>query len=104
VPQEEQLRVAVRDDGDRSSVVVEGEIDVTNAVEFETALLDAVASARTALTVDLRGVGFLGSEGIRGLIRAHRIACGRDVEWTVAAAPIARRALETAGLDDWLKP
>ena len=54
------------------------------------------------VSVDLRGVEYLGSEAIRGLITAQRLASDREVEWVVATAPIARRALETAGLDDWL--
>ena len=102
MPDAELLRVATRDGQGTSEVTVTGEVDVTNAGDFERALVDAVDRADAVVTLDLRGVDYLGSDGVRGLMHAHRLASERGVRWEVSASEIVHRALETAGLGDWL--
>jgi anti-anti-sigma factor len=102
VPDEELLGIATRDEDGAATVAFTGEVDVTNAAEFKQGLVGAVAAARTAVTVDLRGVDYLGSEGMRCLMHAQRLAAERGLQWGVASSEIVQRALETAGLDEWL--
>jgi anti-anti-sigma factor len=53
-----------------TTVVVTGEIDMSSADAFRAALLDAVRSGAERVDIDLHGVGFMGSEGVRALVDA----------------------------------
>jgi anti-anti-sigma factor len=48
-------------------VTVTGEVDASNAAEFCVALLDAARAARPPLEVDLAGVTFMDSTGVRAI-------------------------------------
>jgi anti-anti-sigma factor len=74
VPEEELLQVIITTTADALEVVAKGEVDLTNASEFETALRDGVLSANGRVRVDLSAVEYLGSEGIRALVKASRLA------------------------------
>ena len=99
-----ELRFTTTSRAGARTVAVVGEVDLTNATEFERVLGEAVAGAGSAVVVDLTGVDYLGSEGIRSLVRVHRAAVDLGVAWQVSPSPIVRRALEVAGLDPWLTP
>jgi anti-anti-sigma factor len=96
-------RVASAADVPGTSFVAHGDIDVTTAADFERGLLDAVAAAGRRVHIDLTDVEYLGSEGIRCLVKAHRTADELDVEWHLSTSTIVRRAMETAGLSAWLE-
>ena len=86
-----------------------GEVDLASANAFEDELLEALHSAapdeRVArFTVDLTGVSYLGSDGIRALVRAHRAAAGMGTEWRVEPSQIVGVALRAAGLGQWTEP
>jgi anti-sigma B factor antagonist/stage II sporulation protein AA (anti-sigma F factor antagonist) len=63
----------------------DGRIDLSNADVFKDALLGAVAAARTAVVLDLSGIEYLSSAGLRSLIIASKTATGRGVTLGVAA-------------------
>jgi anti-sigma B factor antagonist len=80
-------------------VSLEGELDLYNAEDVRSALLDACASEPKVLVVDLEAVRFIDSTALGVLIEARsRMA---DHEGFRLAAPglEARRALEVSGLD-----
>jgi anti-sigma B factor antagonist len=60
--------------GDDGSVTLEvsGEVDMSNAAELETALDDAFTAAAGRLVVDLGGLEFIDSTGLRSLLRFHQ--------------------------------
>lgn len=89
------FHVAVDTDAEPPCVAVWGELDLATVVPFRDALLEAIATGARELTVDLSHVAFMGSIGIRELIRVHR-----DVERIELRSPngIVRRALQTAVL------
>lgn len=80
-----RLHVERRPDGP-TVVTVSGEIDLTNADQLDRCLDDAAEQARD-LVVDLSGVTYLDSQGLRvllGLVERHQVAglrltvvCGR---------------------------
>ena len=78
-------------------VTVWGEIDLATVAPFRDALAEAIDTGTSTIVVDLRRVSFMGSTGIRELIRAHN-ATSR-IELRVAPG-IVRRALDTAVLPD----
>lgn len=84
-------------------VVVRGEIDMSTADRFAAALRSATESGMRTVRVDLGGVEFFGSEGVRELVAAQRNAGEAGVEVTVSAASgITRRVLGIVGLQSLL--
>lgn len=82
----------------------EGEIDLVNAHELAAALADAAAFGG-ALTVDLTGVPFMDSTGLRALIetRERLAAAGRPpLLVRVQEGGSVARLLELVGLRDLL--
>lgn len=86
--------------GDRVTVVVTGEVDMSTAdAMFEAATPDHVKAA----TLDLTQVTFFDSAAIHTLIRLNEQFPGA---LTVIASPQVRRVLDISGLSGqaWLKP
>jgi anti-sigma B factor antagonist len=68
--------------GDRTVVVVGGEIDVYTAPKLREQLIDLVSSGQYHLVVDMEGVEFLDSTGLGVLVGAHegslRLVCTQE--------------------------
>ena len=81
-----------------SRVIVTGEVDLAVEEPF-VAEVDSVAAARdggTAVVLDLRGVTFLDSSGVRALIRLRQ-RHGERLRLGELSTPV-RRVLEITGL------
>lgn len=93
---EPSLSIAQTDGG----IAVSGEIDahtaprVTDAIEaFDGPVLD----------LDMSGVNFVDSSGLRVLVQAHQRLAGAGRELRlVAASPAVKRLLEISGVDEYL--
>lgn len=82
------LSLSTRDEGDRTVVVVAGEIDVYTAPKLREQLVELVNAGRYHLIVDMEGVEFLDSTGLGVLVgglkrvRAHdgslRLVCNQE--------------------------
>jgi anti-anti-sigma factor len=80
-----------------SILVVDGEIDLSNADEFEQELRAVAGAPR--LIVDLTLCTYIDSSGLNALVRAtHRP--GDEGAFAVVAGPETRRILEIAGLEE----
>jgi anti-sigma B factor antagonist len=55
-------------------VAASGEIDITNAAELRTALVEATADGHSTLVVDMTGTRFCDSAGLHVLVHAHKRA------------------------------
>jgi anti-sigma B factor antagonist len=77
--------------GDVPVVVTPGDIDITNAAAFRTALLEAAGRAKT-LVVDMSRTEFCDTAGIHALVAAHKQAAddGREVRLVVTSAAVLR--------------
>ena len=62
------LSLSTRTEGDRTVVVVGGEIDVYTAPKLREQLIDLVSSGQYHLVVDMEGVDFLDSTGLGVLV------------------------------------
>lgn len=93
---EDQLVITPTDHG----FAVSGEIDAHTAPSLATAM---AAADRTDLTLDLAGVEFIDSSGLRVLIEAHRRASdtGGALRLTKPSDSV-RRLLDISGLDEYL--
>ena len=76
------------------------EIDITNAPELRTALLEAAAHGHGTLVVDMTRTRFCDSSGLHTLLAAHKRAQAEDGELLLAitAAPVLR-VLALTGID-----
>jgi len=85
---------------DATIVTVIGEVDLANAAELRTVLIDVLATTPdTHLVVDLSGVGFLDSTGIGVMVGAHkRVTTAGGRFSAVVATPVVRKVLQTTGL------
>lgn len=68
------LTVTVRSiNGQHAEVAVAGEIDMSTETQLRTSLVDVVEQGAKDIVVDLAGVTFLDSSGLRGLIEVIRM-------------------------------
>ena len=101
----ETLQSSVRHEEDRVTVRLEGEIDCSNCDELTQILHKAVNDAPLNVVVDLGGVTFMDSSGLRCLLQAAEYASGRDGQLVVErASGIVRRVLALTGADEALMP
>jgi len=82
------------------TVAVSGEVELLTCAPFRDALREAAAAARDVIVVDCARLTFIGSTGIREIVRTLAEVDCIEVHH---AAPIVRRALETAGLGSNLR-
>ena len=94
----EATRLDLTDDVDGALVLV-GEIDSYTA----PALAERLANEPKVLVVDLAGVTFIDSSGLRILVEAHQARIASDASFTLRSPSAAvQRLLEISGLSSHL--
>jgi anti-sigma B factor antagonist len=98
-----ELGIDTRQGGDATVVALAGEFDLAGVEEFEEELKKLEASEPAVLVVDLNGLRFMDSSGLRALVMADQRAkhAGRRLA-IVPGPPIVRRVFEITQLDDRL--
>jgi anti-sigma B factor antagonist len=98
----EPFRVEERRDGDRAVLALHGELDLATIGDVRERLL-ALQARRTPLVLDLDGLTFMDSTGIRLVLQAAQEAerSGWEFSITRGSRPV-RRVFEAAGLHDRL--
>jgi len=94
------LSVETRWHGDAATVLLNGELDLSTASEVESALAGAEEKAPGLLVLDLRGLAFMDSTGLRVVLAADGRARrdGRKLE-VVPGPPQVHRVFRIALLD-----
>ena len=91
--------IEVSEEAGSVTVTAVGEIDVATAPEVERQLLEHI-EAGAAVTLDLHGVSFIDSSGLRALVTARQRAEETSVPFTLAGrSPAVERLLQVTGLD-----
>ena len=99
-PSEGPLQVTSEQSEDTYRVVAAGELDLSTSPGLEVALLGAFDSDKQQITVDLTGIDFLDSSGLKVIVEAaRRDSTGR---LSIAASDAVRRVIELSGLGDRL--
>jgi anti-sigma B factor antagonist len=98
----EPFRMDERRDGDRTVLLLHGELDLATIDRVRTRL-EALEAGGTAVVLDLEGLSFMDSTGIRLVLQAAQDAerTGWDFSLTRGSYAV-RRVFEAAGLDDRL--
>jgi anti-sigma B factor antagonist len=90
---------SVKRNGDAVVVSLAGELDLYNAHEVRSALLDECARSPERLVVDLSRVEFIDSTALGVLIEARAKLANRRAFLIAAPRVETRRTLEISGLD-----
>lgn len=94
----ERLSLVVQP-GPRAVITAAGELDPATAPQLDRVIADARADGATELVIDLAGVTFVDSSGLRSLIAAHKLTQPLPL---VVRRPSAfvTQLLEITGLDE----
>ncbi len=77
-------KLGLKRDGDTATINVTGEIDLSNAASLRSAIVDKVGDA-TAVVLELGGISYLDSQGIRLIYQLAQKFTARGIELTVVA-------------------
>jgi anti-anti-sigma factor len=93
--------LAVTHDEDLVVVALTGEIDLSNASELETAILEAVPNGASGLVLDASQLGYLDSSGVRLLLSVAGRLSWRGQSFALASpeGSRCRRVLSLAGVE-----
>ncbi len=91
--------------GEPRDVQVRGEIDLATAPELEARVLQAFDGGPSSIVLDLDGLTFIDSSGLRALVALSKAAGDRGALLTLRNVPRhAQRVLELTGLSDFFGP
>jgi anti-sigma B factor antagonist len=97
------LRVARQVGANESILELSGEVDMSNAQQLEEALAAALEATDERLVVDLGGLEFIDSTGLRSLLRFHQLDHAEtEVVFRNAGGQVAE-VLEITGLGSVLE-
>jgi len=83
-------------------VTVRGEVDLASATDLEACLWRALEASPKSITVDLGGLAFIDSSGLRVLVSLSKEAHARSATFGLTNIPHhAQRVLDITGLSDW---
>jgi anti-anti-sigma factor len=100
----DELRVEVSETVRAWSVVVRGEIDMETASQLERVLDDVVGKGALLVTLDLEGVDFLDSSGLRVILGASNKLSTQEGQLLIEGASSAvERVLEITGVIERLR-
>jgi anti-sigma B factor antagonist len=95
----ERLRVSTAEHDDEVVIVLNGEVDPHTCHHLQGALAEAVAAEPSRIVVDMDGVDFVDSSGLRALLLAHEAQEARSGTLEVRSpSPITRRLLQVTAL------
>lgn len=104
VGSEDQLRIDLRTAPDRVVIALYGELDLMAAPLLEREIERADVDSRGILVLDLQGLEFVDSAGLRVILAAHERARQRGQEFALTkGSEQVQRLLSIAGLDDHLR-
>ena len=94
------LEVIEESDG-RRIVRLDGALDLSSTVEVDAALARAFDDSPAGVRLDLQDVTFLDSSGLRGVIKALRLAEERNIAFEIVPGPSAvQRVFRVTGVAD----
>jgi cysteine synthase len=104
VQDEGGLRCRVHDQGGWTILVLAGELDFTHIDVARKALVGLRLLRRGGLVLDLRGLTFMDTCGVRLVLQAMQLAAARDADFAMVEGSFeVQRVLELVGLTDQLR-
>jgi len=95
----DQLKIGVRRDGGRAIIALEGELDLASAEVLQQTLDGEDLREEAMIVLDLQGVEFMDSTGLRAVLMALEHCRGRGQEFAVTpGSPQVQRLLSVTGV------
>ena len=95
-----ELKLATQTRGLAAIVKVAGTLDIHGAPDLDREVDRLLRGQSREILVDLRGIDFMDSIGIRSLVRAHRTAMKAGVPlWIVRGGTAVSQVLRMTGVD-----
>jgi anti-sigma B factor antagonist len=99
-----QLKLDVRPESDRIVIVMEGELDMANAPTLQEAIESEQVAAAENVVLDLQGLTFLDSTGLRVVLAARELCWRRSQEFAVTPGSAqVQRLLSVTGVGEHLR-
>jgi anti-sigma B factor antagonist len=100
----QQLRVAARRGPDRLILELEGELDMVTAPLLQDAVSGAELDETDAVVIDLQGVSFMDSTGLKAIFAARNAVQERGRRFAITpGSPQVQRLLTLTRLDEHLR-
>lgn len=97
------LTIETRADGDVALIQLAGEFDLAGVEKFETELKQLEAGSPAVVVVDLNGLNFMDSSGLRALVMADQRARKAERRLAIVPGPPGvKRVFEITQLDERL--
>jgi anti-sigma B factor antagonist len=97
------MQWSVDTEGDEVTVALVGEVDMSNEAALGAALAEVVGMTPARIVIDLAGVSYLDSSGVRCLLNAAKHAAAGGSELVVCRpAGIVLRVMKICGVDEVL--
>jgi anti-sigma B factor antagonist len=104
VSAEEHLRVDARNEPDRVVLQLAGELDLASSPIFERALEDSSLASAPLLVLDLDGLKFVDSTGLRIILLAHEGARSRGQQFAITpGSPQVQRLLNITSVAEHMR-
>jgi anti-anti-sigma factor len=98
----EGLAHAVERTAEGVRLAFSGDLDLASARDFEERLEEAIQARPATITLDLRGLGFLDSRGLRSILGAQELCEQAGCRMIVIPGESARRLFELTGISERL--
>ena len=98
----EVLAVEVQERQDGASLSLRGDLDLSSSPQFEQELARVLATPRQRLTIDLQGLSFVDSCGLRAILTAQRECERASCALTLIAGEQSQRLFDLTGVSETL--
>jgi anti-anti-sigma factor len=87
-----RLRVYTKVQGERHTIFLSGEVDVSSSQLLEDAVVDACSAGAKEVVLDMGGIEFMDSTGLRAILRSRALCEEKDCDYRVTPAqrPVER--------------
>lgn len=100
----EQLTIDLRREPDRTVVKLDGELDMANAPLLQSTIEDPTLDTTKTVVLDLQGLTFLDSTGLRIILAAREQCWRRGQEFAVTpGSQQVQRLLSVTGVGEHLR-
>ncbi len=100
----EQLQIDLRRETDRTVVKLDGELDMANAPLLQSTIEDPELDTTKTVVLDLQGLTFLDSTGLRIILAAREQCWRRGQEFAVTpGSQQVQRLLSVTGVGEHLR-
>jgi anti-sigma B factor antagonist len=94
-----RLRMYTKVQGERHTILLSGEVDVSSSQILEQAVVEACSAGAKEVVLDMGGIEFMDSTGLRAILRGKTLCEETDCEYrlTPAQRPV-EQTLEVTGV------